>query len=164
MTDTVPVTPDSPVTLREVTADTVRTICKLSVREDQTKFVADNAFSIAEAHFSNHAWFRAIYAGETPVGFVMLADQPEKPEYYLWRFMLDARYQRMGFGRAAIEHLVRYVRTRPGAGHLLTSIVPGEGSPQGFYESLGFRLTGEFEEGEAVMRLDLLSGPTATGP
>ena len=33
--------------------------------------------------------------------------------------------------------------------------ITGEGSPQGFYEKLGFKLTGEYEEEEAIMRLIL---------
>jgi len=153
-TSTTP-TPHSTVTFREITADTVRDICKLAVREDQQQFVAPNSVSIAQAHFSEHAWFRAIYADEAPVGFVMLEDQPEKPEYYLWRFMIDIRYQRMGFGRRAIQLLIEHVKTRPGAVELLTSIHQAEGSPQGFYENLGFELTGEIEESEAMMRLRL---------
>ncbi len=143
------------VALREVTGDSVRTICGLSVRDEQTKFVAPNAVSIAQAYFSEHAWFRAVYADETPVGFVMLADQPEPPEYYLWRFMIDARYQGMGYGQRALALLIEHVRTRPGATELLTSVVQAEGGPQGFYEKNGFELTGEYEDGEAVMRLRL---------
>ncbi len=146
---------NSEVSLREVTAETVRTICKLSVREDQQQFVAPNAVSIAEAHFSEHAWFRAVYANDTPVGFIMLEDQPEKPEYYLWRFMIDASYQRMGFGRQALELFIAHVRTRPGATELETSVVQAPGGPQPFYESFGFALTGTYEHGEAVMRLAL---------
>ena len=145
----------SKVTLRQVTEDTVRTICDLSVREDQTKFVASNAVSIAQAYFSKYAWFRAIYADETPVGFVMLYDNPEKPEYFLWRLMIDARYQGMGFGRRALELLIEYVRTRPGAVELLTSVHQAPGGPQEFYEKMGFALTGDMEEGEALMRLRL---------
>jgi len=162
MTDT-PGKPDEPgtdVSLRPVDAETVRTICALAVREDQRRFVAPNAVSIAEAHFSPHAWFRAVYAGDTPVGFVMLEDQPERPEYYLWRFMIDARHQGKGFGRRALTRFIEHVRTRPGATELLTSVVQGEGSPQGFYESLGFALTGEFEDGEAMMSLPLLAAAT----
>lgn len=151
------VEPDSKseVTLREINEDTVRGICNLSVREEQQQFVAPNAVSIAQAHFSPHAWFRAIYAGDSPVGFVMLEDQPEKPEYYLWRFMIDTRYQKMGFGRQAIALLVEHVKTRPAATELLTSVVQAEGGPQMFYERLGFKLTGEYEDGEAMMRLVL---------
>ena len=83
------------VTLREVTRDTVREICNLRVGPEQQGFVAPNAISIAQAYFDRErAWFRAVFADETPVGFVMLSDDPKKPEYYLWRFMIDARYQR----------------------------------------------------------------------
>lgn len=150
-----PALPQGDVSLKEIDADTVRTICELSVRDDQTKFVAPNAISIAQAHFSDRAWFRSIYAGQTPVGFVMLEDQPEKPEYYLWRFMIDARYQGMGYGRRAIALLIEHVRTRPNATELLTSVVQEPGGPQGFYETLGFELTGKYEDGEAMMSLPL---------
>jgi len=145
----------SEVSLREVTADTVGVVCKLAVTDAQAQFVAPNAFSIAQAHFSEHAWFRAVYADEAPVGFVMLEDQPEKPEYYLWRFMIDARCQRLGFGRRALELLIDHVRTRPGARELLTSVVQVDGGPQPFYEGLGFALTGACDDGEAVLRLAL---------
>ncbi|MBD3235975.1 MAG: GNAT family N-acetyltransferase [Candidatus Eisenbacteria bacterium] len=147
--------PDVGIELREIDAQTVRSICDLAVRQDQRRFVAPNAVSIAQAHFSPHAWFRAIYAGAEPVGFVMLEEQPEKPEYYLWRFMIDARYQNRGDGRRALELVVARVRTLPGATELLTSVHQAPGSPQPFYEKLGFRLTGEYEEGEALMRLPL---------
>jgi diamine N-acetyltransferase len=82
----------------------------------------------------------------------MLQDQPEKPEYYLWRFMIDARYQGMGFGLQAMALLIEHVRGRPNATELLTSVFQAEGGPQEFYEKLGFELTGEYEEGEAMMR------------
>ena len=61
---TVP-SPRSKVHLREITQDTVHTICNLSVRDEQRKFVASNAISIAEAYFYETAWFRAIYADNT---------------------------------------------------------------------------------------------------
>jgi len=146
---------DSSVTLRKITEETLGAILELQVREDQRKFVAGNARSIAQAHFSPYAWFRAIYADDTPVGFVMLWDDPDKPEYYLWRLMIDARYQGSGFGRRAVELLIRHVRSRPNASELLTSVVQANGGPQGFYERLGFELTGDYEDGEAVMRLAL---------
>ncbi|MEM7593424.1 MAG: GNAT family N-acetyltransferase [Cyanobacteria bacterium P01_A01_bin.83] len=145
----------SKVTLREITSDSVRTICNLSVGDEQQKFVAPNAMSIAQAYFSEDAWFRAIYADTTPIGFVMLEDKPESAKYYLWRFMIDARYQGMGFGRRALLLVIDRIKTRPNATELLTSIVQAEGSPQGFYEKLGFKLTGEYEEEEAIMRLIL---------
>jgi len=146
---------DSRVTLREITEETLDAVLRLQVSEHQGKFVADNARSIAQAHFSPHAWFKAICADETPVGFVMLWDDPDKPEYYLWRLMIDERYQGNGFDRQAVDLLIAHVRSRPNASELLTSVVQADGGPQGFYERLGFELTGDYEESEAVMRLVL---------
>jgi len=148
-------TSQSPVSLREITAETVRSICKLKVSEAQNRFVAPVAISIAQAYFEPKAWFRAIYAGETPAGFVMIYDDPEKPSYFLWRFLLDSRYQRMGFGQKAIQLLVDYVRTRPNAVELLVSYVPEEGGPGPFYKKLGFLPTGEMEGDEEVACLKI---------
>lgn len=143
------------VSLREITAETVRAICKLETTEAQKKFVAPNAISISQAHFSKTAWLRAIYAGEEPVGFVMLHDEPSKPEYFLWRFMIAHQHQGSGYGADAIRLMVEHVRTRPDATRFFTSVVPGDGSPQGFYEKQGFKLTGDEEEGELVMVMEL---------
>jgi diamine N-acetyltransferase len=143
------------VTLREITADTVRAICALEVAPGQRGFVAPNAVSIAQAHFEPKAWFRAIYAGDAPVGFVMLHDDPEEQEYFLWRFMIAAEHQGKGYGRRALDLVVEHLRGRPGATALLSSYVPGEGGPGPFYLRYGFVETGEVDDGERVIRLDL---------
>ena len=157
MTDHHEPGPDAHVTLREITSETVTAICKLSdtLPEEQTRMVAPNAVSIAQAHFAKHAWFRAIYADETPVGFVMLWDDPEKADYFLWRLMIAAPHQRKGYGRAALEQLIEYVKTRPNATELKASYVPIDGGPAGFYHRLGFEETGEVVHGERVVRLPL---------
>ncbi len=140
------------VSLREVTQKTVNAVLQLRVTSEQERFVASNAVSIAQAHFAPDAWFRAIYAGETPVGFLMLSVQPEKGEYYLWRFMVDARYQGQGYGRRALELLIEHVRGQPNAEELVLSHIPGTGSAEGFYTKLGFAHTGEIADGELVMK------------
>ena len=149
------------VTLREITAETVRTITSLAVAPGQTRFVATNAESLAQALFAPEAWYRAIYLGNEPVGFAMLSDDslrepaPQRPEVWVWRFMVDARYQRKGIGRAALQLVVEHVRSKAICGRLLLSYVPGEGSPELLYRSLGFAPTGQVEEGEVVMALEL---------
>lgn len=144
------------ITLREVTKETLPDILKLKVASHQKKFVASNATSIAEAYFMPQvAWFRAIYAGEVPVGFLMLEDQPAQAAYFLWRLMIDERFQNRGFGKRALELLIEYVKTRPNATFLYTSCVTGEGSPGKFYEKAGFIYTGDMEDSELIMRLEL---------
>jgi diamine N-acetyltransferase len=157
-------TAGSVVSLRPVTAENVYDVMRLRVSKEQEQFVADNARSLAEAAYNQYAWPRAIYAGETPVGFVMLYDDPHTPEYFLWRLMIVHRYQRMGFARHAMEQVIDYVAGRPNATHLGVSYVPGEGSPQGFYSALGFVETGEVVDDENVMRLDISERAAMTPP
>jgi len=147
---------DVTIVLKEITKENLREIFKLKVAPEQERFVAPNAVSIAQAYFDRDiAWFRAIYANDAPVGFVMLHDEPAGRKYYLWRFMVDYRFQKQGYGAQALRQVIEYVRQRPGASELLTSVVPGEGSPGSFYEKLGFAYTGDMDEGERVMRKPL---------
>ena len=145
---------ESKVTLREITEEILLSILKLDVSEAQKGFVAPNAVSIAQAYFSDSAWFRAIYAGEQPVGFVMLHIDQDKPEYWVWRFMIDSKYQGKGYGYQAMQQVIEHVKNLPNAQELVLSYMPGEGNPSPFYQKLGFQETGEWEDDEKVMKLE----------
>ena len=94
------------ITLRRVTHANFEELADLAVREDQREFVASNAVSIMEAYTTlvegGVALPFGIYAGDTPVGFLMIGydclDWEDAPAvargaYCLWRLMIDARYQ-----------------------------------------------------------------------
>jgi diamine N-acetyltransferase len=149
--------PDAEVMLREITFKTVRDICNLSdtLSDRQKQMIAPNAVSIAQARFHERAWFRAIYADDTPVGFVMIYDDSDKGECFLWRLMIAGPHQRKGYGRRAMEQVIEYARSRPGAESLGASDVPVEGGPEGFYGKLGFEPTGEIDHGEVVVQRSL---------
>jgi diamine N-acetyltransferase len=70
--------------------------------------------------------------------------------------MIAEPYHGRGYGRQAIQRLVEYVKTRPGAKELVVSCGQGEGSPEGFYLKQGFVPTGEILEGEIVLRMALV--------
>ena len=104
--------------------------------------------------------FRAIHAGDEPVGFVMLNDptlveRPDEPDFSLWRLMIDRAHQGRGYGHAAIERLVEHVRTRPGAQRLLVSHVKSAERLARFYQSADFHYTGAESDGELVMERKL---------
>jgi diamine N-acetyltransferase len=150
------------VTLREVTAATVRAVTDLRVAPEQEGYVASNAVSIAQAYFAQDAWFRAIYAGEALIGFAMLRDgtllPPEraKPEVSLWRFMIAHECQKRGHGREALSLLVSHARLRPGVKSIETSYVAGPHGPKDFYLAFGFQHTGEVKaSGEVCLSLCL---------
>jgi diamine N-acetyltransferase len=69
--------------------------------------------------------------------------------------MIAGPHQGNGYGRQAIELLLDYVRSRPGAHELLTSCGEGEASPEGFYLSLGFERDGKVYDDEVGLRLPL---------
>ena len=154
------------VSLREITSDNRDAVRRLAVAPGQEVFVSSIDTSLEEAASSPDArpWYRVIYAGDQPVGFVMLSfdmppGNPEQPwRYFLWRLLIDARYQRQGYGRAAMALVTDVVRRSPGGTDLFTSVHPGEGSPAPFYRSLGFKATGEWFAGEEVYRLALGPG------
>ncbi|OCP01099.1 MULTISPECIES: GNAT family N-acetyltransferase [unclassified Ensifer] len=153
--------PSAEVTFRRISSLTVGDVCELSetLSEEQSNMVASNGDSIAEAHFSDRAWFRAIYADDTLVGFIMLHegadwdDGIDCPGVFLWRFMIARPFQGKGFGKQAIALVVRDLKAR-GLHELYTSYGQGPGNPEGFYRGLGFERTGEHydDELEAVLR------------
>ena len=145
------------VTLREVNDDNVQAVIDLSVSEDQQDFVAPNVKSLAQAFATTKVWVRAVYSGEEPVGFVMLSDDDEKPRYYLWRFMIDHRHQRKGYGAEAMALVHDYVRTRPGGDRIYLSYVPADGGPERFYKRLGYVDPGREPAGELEAVLELKS-------
>ncbi len=157
---------DSDISFRRVSASTVEDVCDLSetLSDAQRNLVADNGTSIAQAHFSENAWFRAVYADEILIGFVMLhigADHDDGIDChgaFLWRFMIAGPFQGTGFGKRSIELLVKILRIK-GFSELYTSYAPGESGPEGFYRGLGFTPTGETygEELEAVLRFEVQS-------
>ncbi len=59
------------ISLREITRETLDAVLTLRVTPEQEGYVSSNAWSIAEAHFKEEAWFRAIYADDIPVGFLI---------------------------------------------------------------------------------------------
>jgi diamine N-acetyltransferase len=147
------------VALREITMDTVRAVCALDAG-DGGALVAPNAVSIAQAHFYPEAWFRAIHADELLVGFIMLYDptlvlQPEDPDFFLWRLMIDSTQQGRGYGRDAVRLLSEHVRSRPGARRLLVSHMKQADRVGRFYQALGFSNTGVEVDNELVMAIEL---------
>jgi diamine N-acetyltransferase len=85
----------------------------------------------------------------------MAADPALIGPYFLWRLLIDRRHQRKGYGTAALDAIVEYVRGRPGGDTLFVSAAQGDGGPQPFYEGYGFLSTGQVVDDEVVLRLDL---------
>jgi diamine N-acetyltransferase len=153
----------SAVTLREVTDENRHAVLAVRVAPTQERFVGTVAGALTDAREipQGKPWYRAIYADDQPVGFVMLSwnVKPEPPRiigpWFLWKLLVDERHQRLGYGREAVR-LVADIVSANGAAELLTSCVPGADGPEPFYRRVGFIPTGELDEnGEIILALEL---------
>jgi RimJ/RimL family protein N-acetyltransferase len=157
-------------TLEELTASQVSDLARMSPGALGERMVAPNGVSIAQAGKSANAWLRAIMAGNQPVGLLMLYDPTLAPALaakdgeaadaiILWRLMIGFHHQGKGYGEAAMQLAFAYAKTRPGITRMLTSHMPYDGNPGPFYQRLGFRHTGEVNDGELVMERALGASP-----
>jgi len=155
------------ITLRSVTSKNVWEIYELEADEN---LVASNPMSFTEAYFyyletGNNPITLGIYHKEAPVGFMMIAYNPDfdifdnkgAPYYYLWRLMIDEAYQSKGYGRKAMELLIDEIKSFKWgtANAIYTSLVPASDVTPKFYGSFGFEKTGEMDDDEIVVRLAL---------
>lgn len=151
------------VHLRPVDKDNVRAACALELAPGQETFVAPVAVSLAQAYTEpDLAWPRLVYDGDDLVAFVMAEFDDAEGSYWLWRLNVAAAHQRRGYGAFAVNEVAREAQCR-GATELFTSYVPDERGPGEFYRRLGFEPTGEVDDGEIVVRLNLPVTPTPTG-
>lgn len=147
------------VTLDPLTDANRAAALSLRVAPSQERFVSSVAASLREAaeHPAAHATCWVIHAGGEAVGFAMLVDDVDDPDYiprYLWKLLVDERHQRRGYGTAALDLVVARYRAL-GAPSLTTSAHPGDGSPIPFYERYGFVRTSEAAGDEVLLRLPL---------
>ncbi|MBR4462674.1 MAG: GNAT family N-acetyltransferase [Erysipelotrichaceae bacterium] len=171
--------------LEKVTEDNVEAIVDLNVSKEQRKFVASNNWSLIDAYLSlaegKPVFPFGIYNGKTLVGFIMISYDNDwtgyerdawlnsenyrfyrdKYYYYIWRFMIDKRFQGRGYGREALRLALEFVRTFPcgEAEYCVLSYEPTNEAAKRFYGSFGFEELNEpgyYEDDDeisAVMKL-----------
>ncbi len=114
------------IELRPITEENFEECINLDVKEEQQEFIAENLCSLAEAYVAMTSGNTVpmpygIYDSDenVMVGFIMLGfneegdeDLPE-PFYCVWRIMIDANCQGMGYGRASMEKALELVKERP---------------------------------------------------
>ena len=147
--------PSPVISLREITPQNFNAIAAMQVREDQKNFVASNLYSLAEAYVFPGRSPLAIYADETPVGFLMYVDWAERQQLWIFRLMIAAEQQGRGYGQAAMRLAIERMHAIPGCRQIYISYEPENQAARALYASLGFNITGEIEGGEEVACLEL---------
>jgi diamine N-acetyltransferase len=126
------------VRLADVNADNWRAVTRLQLTDEQKHLVASNVYSIAQSKFEADARPRAVYAGDTLVGFIMYDVTPDDAEAFIYRFMIDQAHQNKGYGRAALACAIEEIRHLTGIARIGISYMKSNPLAKDFYASFGF--------------------------
>ena len=159
-------TRDARITFAEIAKDNVNPIVRMNPGAVGERMVATNGISIAQGTYNKNAWFRAVMANDTPVGFVMLFDptldldaaktQDEALDsLYIWRFMIEFKHQGKGYGEQVMKLIIERAKSMPTIRSVSLSYVLSDGNAKPFYERMGFRKTGKVTDGEMEMILPI---------
>jgi diamine N-acetyltransferase len=133
-------------------------VLDLSVSAEQRDFVATNQYSLAQAFVQPECVPFALYAENKPVGFAMYSLDEDDHQYWIYRLMIDQRYQGVGYGREAMHLLIEHIRGLSDEEHarIYISFEPENIIAKSLYESLGFVPDGRMLYGEVVYFLELV--------
>jgi diamine N-acetyltransferase len=155
------------IELRKITGDNFNECIKLETNEEQKNFVASNIRSLAQAYvaLTNNECIPmpyAIYANDIMVGFIMLSyneadSSNDENTYWVWRFMIDKRYQGKGYGKETMEKAIELIRTSPygKVSTVFLSYEPENEVAKTLYASFGFVETGKIEYDQLIAKLIL---------
>ena len=160
------------VHFEKITWDNYSRITRLGVKKEQMNYVASNTYSLVHAYIALSQteivpYPFGVYLGKKPIGFVMIGyngyedGDPEfmKDNYFIWRLMIDKRYQGRGYGRQAFQLAMDFVRTLPNGPAELCwlSYEPENEAAKKLYASFGFvEVPEHYVEGEempAILKL-----------
>ena len=145
------------VTLEAVTIDNFEALMDMELPPEQARYLASNAYSIAQAHSSPDWRPRAIYCDGVPAGFALydVSGNDETGHYAIYRLMVDHPRQNSGIGRRALALLLDEIRAHTDARRITICYKPDNATAQRFYASLGFVEIGIDDIGEMVAEIRL---------
>lgn len=140
------------VQFREIDRHNFWDVIDLKVAAEQKNFIATNLFSLAQAKAYPECICLAIYAEEVLVGFVMYCIDEDDGEYWIYRLMIDEKYQGKGYGKKAMQKLMALIQEDTSRHVLYLSFEPDNHLAKSLYENLGFEHDGRVIDGEVVYR------------
>lgn len=144
------------VELRPITPENFEVVCELHVSEEQKGFVPPVTEALAQAWvYRNTAFPFAVYADDVPVGFIMLSYYEEKKQYTVWKFLIDERYQKQGYGKAALKLAIEWLQRSFHITEVFLGCAHENRVAEKLHASVGFERTGFETETGFEMRLDI---------
>jgi len=142
--------------LRKITEENFIDAFHLQLAPGQERFVSHPIRSLAQAYvYRQQCQPFGIYENDTMVGYVMVIYDYDVPEYDIWHMMIDASYQKRGYGQIALDRVLDYIKSKPfGPSNRVTLTCNKENvHALHLYKSKGFAETGTADEEEIELSL-----------
>ena len=146
------------IELRPITEDNFVDAFNLKLAPGQEDFVSHPVRSLAQAYvYRTQCQPFGIYEGDAMVGYVMVIYDYDIPEYDVWHMMIDDAKQGRGYGTAAMDRVLDYIRTKPFGDSDRVTLTCHKDNAQALhlYESKGFAPTGAVYDEEIELSLTL---------
>ncbi len=130
---------------------------RLSVKKEQQTFIASNLYSIAEVQFLDNFYANGIYLDEKIIGFTMFGIDPDDNNYWIYRLMIDEKFQGQGIGKQAIHLVIDEIRRNNNANISIIMIgyAPDNLTAKFVYKKAGFIETELSSWGEQLAKYSL---------
>ena len=144
------------ISLRKITEENFIDAFNLKLGNGQEKFVSHPIRSLAQAYvYRAQCQPFGIYNEDEMVGYVMVIYDYDVPEYDIWHMMIDIKHQGKGFGRAALEQVIAYIRTKPfgDSDRIVLTCNLHNSHALAMYKDMGFLETGIIDDEEEELYL-----------
>ena len=146
------------VQLKPITEDNFIDAFNLKLGAGQEKFVSHPVRSLAQAYvYRDQCQPFGIYDGDHMVGYVMVIYDYDIPEYDVWHMMIDEAQQGRGYGKAALNCVLDYIRQKPfgDSDRVALTCNTENAAALKMYRAAGFAPIGVEDDGEAELALEL---------
>lgn len=144
------------VELRAITEDNFIDAFNLRLAPGQERFVSHPIRSLAQTYvYREQCQPFGIYTEGKMIGYVMVIYDYDIPAYDIWHMMIDESMQGHGYGGAALDRVLAYIRTKPFGASNRVALTCNKDNPvaRKLYESKGFLATGVEDEDEIELAL-----------
>ena len=146
------------VELRAITEENFIDAFNLKLAPGQEAYVSHPIRSLAQAYvYRNQCQPFGIYAEGKMIGYAMVIYNYDIPEYDIWHMMIDESMQGRGYGSAALDRVIDYIKTKPFGDSDRVALTCNKDNPvaRKLYEKKGFSASGVEDEDELELALEV---------
>jgi len=142
------------IQFKEVTIENFWDCVSLEVHQNQSEFVTTNAVSIAQSKVQPECIPLIVYNDDLMIGFVMYCIDEDDSEYWIYRMMIDKKYQSKGYGNKTLDMLIQLIKKDTTRNKIYLGVHKESLAAVKLYQNFGFEFDGQVFGSEHIMMLN----------